>query len=186
MESESMGTARRPSPPADKRAQFTEPASSSGRRLTPALAIGATALLLAAALGFAFLRGAAPAGPESSSSVQSAAGQDVVLPLSEFEDGRARFYTYVTGSRTVRFFVLKSSDGVIRAAFDACDVCFRDKRGYRQAGDVMVCNNCEQTFPSTGINVLQGGCNPVPIERSVADGQVVLRAASLAQGAFYF
>jgi uncharacterized membrane protein len=180
-----MGTARRPTSPAEKRAQFTQPPASRWR-LTPGVAIAATAFLLAAALASTFVRGGAPAGFVSSSAVQATAGEDLAFPLSTFDDGQARFYTYSTAGRTVRFFVMKSADGVVRAAFDACDVCYREKRGYRQDGDVMVCNNCEQTFPSTGINVLQGGCNPVPIDRTVANGQVVLRADSLAQGAAYF
>jgi uncharacterized membrane protein len=181
-----MGTAPRAKSPADKRAQFIEPASPRWR-LTPAIAIGATVLLLVAALAFSFVRGSAPNAFVSSSAVHATAGDDVVLTVSTFDDGQARFYTYVTAAqRTVRFFVMKSADGVLRAAFDACDVCFREKRGYRQAGDLMVCNNCEQTFPSNGINVLQGGCNPVPLERSVSNGQVVLPAQALALGAVYF
>jgi uncharacterized membrane protein len=34
--------------------------------------------------------------------------------------------------------------------------------------------------------VLQGGCNPAPIERSVEGDRVVLRAAALEQGQIYF
>jgi uncharacterized membrane protein len=86
------------------------------------------------------------------------AGTDVSLPVATFADGRARFYRYATSAgREVRFFVMKSSDGVLRAAFDACDTCYRDKLGYHQEGDVMVCNKCGRTFRSVDINVLQGG-----------------------------
>jgi uncharacterized membrane protein len=81
---------------------------------------------------------------------------------------------------------MKSADGVVRAAFDACDVCYRERKGYRQDGDAMVCNNCGKAFPSNRINDVQGGCNPAPIERTIANGQVVLRAAALEQGSFYF
>jgi hypothetical protein len=46
---------------------------------------------------------------------------------------------------------MKSADGVIRAAYDACDVCYRERKGYHQEGDDMVCNNCGRHFPSTSI-----------------------------------
>lgn len=116
-----------------------------------------------------------------------ATGQDVALPVSTFADGKARFYQYVsTTGREVRFFMMKSSDGVVRAAFDSCDVCFRERKGYRQAGDTMICNNCGQAFPSNRINVLQGGCNPAPIDRTVEGDRVLIRAAALEQGAYYF
>ena len=114
-------------------------------------------------------------------------GQDVAMPVSTFADGKARFYRYVTtAGREIRFFMMKSSDGVVRAAFDSCDVCFRERKGYRQAGDNMICNNCGKAFPSNRINVLQGGCNPAPIERTVEGDRVLLRAAALEQGANYF
>ena len=106
---------------------------------------------------------------------------------ADFSDGQARFYRYVTAAgKEIRLFLMKSSDGVVRAAFDTCDVCFRERRGYRQSGDNMTCNNCGKAFPSRDINVVQGGCNPAPIERVVQGDRVVLRAAALEQGAFYF
>ena len=67
----------------------------------------------------------------------------------------------------MKYFVLKSSDGTVRAAFDACDVCYAQKKGYQQEGDEMVCGNCGQRFPSAQINEVEGGCNPSPIERTV-------------------
>lgn len=115
------------------------------------------------------------------------AGQDVAFPVSLFDDGQARFYRYTTSiGREIQLFVMKSSDGIIRAAFDACDVCYRERRGYRQSGDVMICNNCGRSFRSVDINVLQGGCNPAPIDRSLAGGQVVLKATDLDRGAAYY
>lgn len=117
----------------------------------------------------------------------AAVRSDVVIPAAQFDGGMARFFTYdAEGGETVRFFVMKSSDGVIRAAFDACDVCYRERRGYRQQGEHMLCVNCGQSFPSTDINVRQGGCNPAPLDRALVDGQVVLKAADLERGAIYF
>jgi uncharacterized membrane protein len=171
----------------DKQAQFvSEPPPRRGT--TPvALVLGAAFLFLGAFV--LVVGGGRGGGPVAATPAGEAgpAGADVVLPASTFDDGQARFYRYTTAAgREVRFFVMKSADGVIRAAFDSCDVCYRERRGYRQAGDAMVCNNCGKAFPSTQINVLQGGCNPAPLERSVVGGQVVLSAAALSQGAAYF
>lgn len=171
----------------EKRAQFvSEPLPRRGSAPL-AFMIGAGFLFLGAlVLVVGGWRGGRSAGSAPAAEA-GPAGADVVLPASTFDDGQAQFYRYTTAEgREIRFFVMKSSDGVIRAAFDACDVCYRERRGYRQAGDAMVCNNCAKTFPSTQINVLRGGCNPAPVDRSVADGQVVLSAAALSQGAAYF
>lgn len=114
-------------------------------------------------------------------------GQDLRLATSLFNDGKARFYRYTTATgREIRFFVLRSSDGVVRAAFDACDVCYEKRRGYHQRGDVMICNNCGRSFRSVNVNVITGGCNPGPLERTLTSDQVVIAAASIEAGANYF
>jgi uncharacterized membrane protein len=71
-------------------------------------------------------------------------------------------------------------------AFDACDVCYPEKRGYRQDGDFMICNNCGQSFHETKINIIRGGCNPAPVERIFDNQFVYVSIDSLQQGAAYF
>lgn len=110
----------------------------------------------------------------------------VALPLSQFDDGKARYFTYAAGEKNINFFVIKSSDGVLRAAFDTCDVCYAAKKGYRQEGDLMVCNNCGQRFPSNLINVEKGGCNPAPLNRKVEGDKLVISTADIEQGGWYF
>ena len=107
-------------------------------------------------------------------------------PLNTFDDGKAHYYSFVNSGKAIDFFVLKSSDSVVRAAFDACDVCFGAHKGYRQQGDLMICNNCGQQFPSIKINELKGGCNPSPLERIVEGDALVIRSADIATGAGYF
>ena len=70
----------------------------------------------------------------------------VTIQVDDVDDGEAHYYSLEKGGFEVKFFLLKSSDGVIRAAFDACDVCFREKKGYDQDGEFMVCNNCGMRF----------------------------------------
>jgi len=110
----------------------------------------------------------------------------VTIPVAQVSDGRAHFFSYRSGDAQVNFFVLKSRDGLLRAAFDACDVCYQAKKGYRQEGDVMVCNNCNQQFRSDLINEVKGGCNPAPLARTVEGERIVIAAADLAAGARYF
>lgn len=111
----------------------------------------------------------------------------VTFPVSTFDDGKARYYRHESlDGREIRLFILKSSDGVIRAAFDACDVCYSAGKGYRQEGDFMVCNNCDQMFESNYINVLRGGCNPAPLEREIRGDKLMIRMADILAGSRYF
>ncbi|RMG51759.1 MAG: DUF2318 domain-containing protein [Gammaproteobacteria bacterium] len=163
-----------------KREQFQNNASGGGGKK---VAIVALALLVVAGVAGWLLFG--PAGAGGVRSVQADNGA-VRLKAADFEDGKARFFEYNGRSGPIRFFVVKSTDGVIRAAFDACDVCYREKKGYTQVGDSMICNNCGQSFPTDRVNVVKGGCNPSPLPRQLANGQVIITVAALEQGATYF
>ncbi len=112
---------------------------------------------------------------------------DVSYPVDMFDNGKARHFEYKTSDGvTIRYFIMKSSDGIIRAAFDACDVCWRAGKGYTQKDDVMVCNNCGRRFPSTKINVVTGGCNPGPLTRNIEGGKVVIKVEHILEGKRYF
>jgi len=152
--------------------------AGSGKGLSIGIVAG---VLIAAAVAFILIGG----GPSSGFKTVSAEAGVVKVPLSEVNDGHAHFYSF-NGSKKINFFVLKSSDGVIRAAFDACDVCYASKKGYRQEGDTMVCNNCGQRFPSTKINEIKGGCNPAPLDRKVDGSNLIMRTQDIETGAFYF
>ena len=112
---------------------------------------------------------------------------EVVYPVKDFQNGDARFYSYPAGDGvTIKYFVLKSSDGVIRAAFDACNVCFQAGKGYTQKGDFMVCNNCGRRFASIRVNEVTGGCNPVSLTREIKGDKVILKVNDILEGKQYF
>ena len=88
--------------------------------------------------------------------------------MEDINDGKAHHYQVKASDGTlVTFFVLQSMDGVIRAAVDACDVCYRSGKGYVQEGQNMVCQNCGRRFAAYRINEVKGGCNPAPLERRI-------------------
>jgi uncharacterized membrane protein len=112
---------------------------------------------------------------------------EVSFPVQAFADGQAQYFQYPVGNGiTVRFFILRSSDGIIRAAYDACDVCWREGKGYYQEGDFMVCRNCGQRFASVKVNEIKGGCNPAPLNRTVVGDKLVIKIADIVQGSQYF
>ncbi|MDT8396444.1 MAG: DUF2318 domain-containing protein [bacterium] len=149
-------------------------------------------LIVAAALaggGMFLLGGEKEAGPvAATAAVKSTGATEFSYPVSDFNDGKARYYSFKSPKGLdIRYFIMKSSDGVIRAAFDACDTCWAAGKGYRQEGDVMVCNNCGLRFPSVKINEVKGGCNPSPLTRTVAGGNVIIKVRDIIeQGSFYF
>lgn len=171
--------------PQSKREQFT----NSRRRLSPLLvAVLATSAVLLAGFGIRWMRqGERASGSQAISSVGTAGGNLVRIALAELSDGQAKFFNYQTRSgKDVRFFAVKGGDGEYRAAFDTCDVCYRAKKGYFQSGQVMVCRNCGREFPTTEINEVSGGCNPVGIDRTIEGGKLIIAEAALEAGVPYF
>ena len=175
------GASPKPDVRAEKRAQFEQPRSRT--TLHVVLAVVALVAIAAIAATVMMNRGG---GETAVATTASAPGGDVTLPVAQVSDGKAHFYTYDAGGTTVKYFVLASKDGTVRAALDACEVCYPQKKGYHQEGDTMVCNNCGKVFPSAQINVVTGGCNPIPLKRTVNGDNLVIAASSLQAGQQYF
>ncbi len=112
--------------------------------------------------------------------------KEITYELSIFDDGKAKFFQFPNGNIAVKYFIMKSTDGKIRAAFDACDVCWREGKGYSQKGDNMICNNCGNKFPSNKINVITGGCNPATLVITIQNGKINVSRDEILKGAKYF
>ena len=172
-----------------KRAQFS---GTPGRksRTTPILAVALIVLLAVAAYLILSTGDDQPQSTSVAPSVNSSAAAsnpDLRIPIADLSSGKAKFFDYKTAdNKAVRFFVIKSSDGVYRAALDACDTCFHAKKGYHQEGEEMICNNCNLRFHSSLINEVKGGCNPVGLPRAVENDQVVIKASELDKRSSYF
>ena len=164
----------------EKRAQFEQPKSRTGLHLALA-GIALVALIAVAALVMMNRGGARDRHGDRRRSERRRHH-----PVSQVNDGKAHFYSYDAGGTTVKYFVLADKNGKVRAALDACEVCFAQKKGYHQEGDAMVCNNCGKVFPSDQINVITGGCNPIPLDKTISGGQLTITSDSLAQGVQYF
>jgi uncharacterized membrane protein len=117
----------------------------------------------------------------------SSAPAEISFPVSQFADGKAHHFTYpAPGGVTIKYFIIKSSDGVIRAAFDACDVCWPSGKGYQQEGDQMVCRNCGKKFATKLVNEVKGGCNPAPLKRTLKGDKLVIQTKDILDGRNYF
>ncbi len=113
-------------------------------------------LVLLAGFAFAAFAGAVltPAG-------------DLRIPKKEVTPV-AKFYQYRAGRVLIEVLALRAPDGTVRTAFNTCQVCYASGRGYyTQKGDVLVCNNCGNRFLASQVELIKGGCNPVPITREL-------------------
>jgi uncharacterized membrane protein len=174
-----------------KKAEFSEP---SQRKRKSTVTLIAVLVVLAGAgvyLVFSSSRDNPTATPVATNTATNAASgaaesRDIRISLSDL-GGTAKFFDYkLSDSKPIRFFVIKSSDGVYRAALDACDMCYHAKKGYHQEGDDMICNNCGLHFHSSKINEVHGGCNPVGLPRTIDGSQLIIKASDLESRGGYF
>jgi hypothetical protein len=146
-------------------------------------------VVLAGVLAVALLVGAASAFAFSFGKYEKVRATNGVIafPIAKLADGKAHFYKFTDGGKEIAFFAVKASDGSYKTAFDACDSCYRSKKGYEQQGDKMNCNNCNQKF---AINRLgpnaTGGCNPGYLNHLQSGAMVTVKASDLKAGARYF
>ena len=111
----------------------------------------------------------------------------VILDVADLSSGAMRFYRFLNaGNQEVKFFVGRDRTGVIQAAFDANQICYKTQRGYRHEGDWVTCNKCDKSFRVTGVNEGGGGCKPVPLAHTVAGDKVVLAENDILTGWRYF
>ncbi len=164
----------------NKKVQFAQPQKKKNLPIILGSALGLVIVIL---LGWNAVSGGRSGAKYP---VLKAAQGQILIPVAEVSDGMAHFFTYQGGGTDVNFFVVKSTDGQIRAAIDSCVQCYRSLMGYRQLGEFMVCNKCNKQFHTSQINEIRGGCNPVPLDRTLAGANLAIPEAELIQGAAYF
>lgn len=114
----------------------------------------------------------------------------IYIDEDQVSDGNLHSYNFYSEnkSKTIYFFIVKASDGTYRAAANACEVCFASKKGFKQVGDLIRCENCQVTYPKDKIALEKGGCNPGPIDKNVKveSGKLVLETAEIEKVAYLF
>jgi uncharacterized membrane protein len=112
---------------------------------------------------------------------------EVRIPTSDIST-TAKLYSYDSNGVSVRYFAVKDKQGNVHVAFDACDVCYEAKKGYKQNEDVMQCLNCGKTFSITSIGTenTAGGCWPSFLPMNIDGNDVVIKIADLELKSYMF
>ncbi len=139
---------------------------------------------LAGLLVFAISSAAAQA-----SSPKAASDFGIVIKKKDITS-TATFIPYKVNGLAMEIIAVKASDGTIRTALNTCQVCYRSGRGYyKQVGDVFVCQNCGNQFKVDQVELIKGGCNPVPIlagDKTDSSDSIGISKAYLESVAPYF
>lgn len=112
-------------------------------------------------------------------------GEQVTVPVADItaDTGESKLHRYgvhvddgAGHSPEVRFLLFKKPDGNIVAVGDACTIC--GPVGFYVGSQGIVCKMCASPLNASSMGQ-PGGCNPIPLKSSIANGQVLIAAADL-------
>lgn len=111
-------------------------------------------------------------------------GDHAVVQLARVDDGHLHRFAYRAADGTeVRFIVIRKNDVSYGVALDACDVC--GSTGYYEDRGKVICKLCDVVMNINTIG-FRGGCNPIPLEHTVADGRILVAVRDLEEAAGVF
>ncbi len=110
----------------------------------------------------------------------------IKIPLSEVNKD-VKKYNYDAQGTKVTYFAVKGSDGKVRTAFDACDVC-GGSQGYYQTGGDITCRKCGKVFRIDGLGTKNKGygCWPSFLSHEIKNDYVIIKTTEIAAGKHRF
>jgi FTR1 family protein len=108
-------------------------------------------------------------------------GNEVTVPSAQINDDKLhRYGVHVDdgkgGSVEVRFLLYKKPDGNIVSVADACQIC--GPVGFYVGSEGIVCKMCASPLNPGSVGQ-PGGCNPIPLKSTNANGQIVIAGSDL-------
>lgn len=108
----------------------------------------------------------------------------VAIPIEKVNDGHLHRFAYRSkNGAMVRFIVVLKGGSAYGVGLDACEIC--GATGYIEREGQVVCKLCDVVMNKSTIG-LPGGCNPIPVEYGVNNGQVQIRQSALDEADKYF
>ena len=105
----------------------------------------------------------------------------ILVPMENVNDFHLhRFEWQTPNGVNVRWIVVrKPNSAAYGVGLDACEVC--GNAGYYERGGLVVCRRCDVVMNTNTIG-FKGGCNPIPLEYEVENGNLVFAMEDLIAG----
>ena len=108
----------------------------------------------------------------------------VDVDLEVVKDGHLHRFVYRASSgEMVRYIVILKGGSAYGVGLDACEIC--GATGYYERDNQVICKLCDVQMNKATIGT-RGGCNPIPIEYTIADGKLKVPQAELEKAAKIF
>jgi len=102
----------------------------------------------------------------------------ILVSMENVSDGHLHRFEYQTEKKIdVRWIVVKKpNSAAFGVGLDACEVC--GNAGYFERSGQIICKRCDVVMNINTIG-FKGGCNPIPLQYEVKDGNLVFRLSDL-------
>ena len=120
--------------------------------------------------------------PSPATEVRFVNGQ-VSIPLAQVSGGDLHHFSARENGVDIRFWLYQKPDGKIATVFDACQIC--GGVGFYKGPNGVVCKNCAAPINPQSVGTA-GGCNPIPLNATIASDSVIIQEADIAAGARVF
>jgi len=99
-------------------------------------------------------------------------GNNIVIPLSDVDDGHLHRFSYKKDGHDIRFIVVKKPNSTsYGVGLDACQIC--GVAGYFERKNDIVCKRCDVVMNKATIG-FKGGCNPIPFEYKIENSKIII------------
>lgn len=99
------------------------------------------------------------------------------ITFDQVNDGHLHRFEYTAKDGTVmRFIIIQKNGGAYGIGLDACETC--GDAGYYEKDGKIICMRCDVAINLATIG-FKGGCNPIPFDYEIGDGQITIQTANL-------
>ena len=104
-------------------------------------------------------------------------GNNIIIPLSEVDDGHLHRFSYKKDGHDIRFIIVKKPNSTAYGVgLDACQIC--GVAGYYERKNDVVCKRCDVVMNKATIG-FKGGCNPIPFEYKIENSKIIIEKSVL-------
>jgi hypothetical protein len=126
---------------------------------------------------------------QSTASTENAAAASYITPA--VENGQLAidigtltehplYVNYDSNGTNIQMIAVNASDGSARLSLNTCQICNPSPKAYfKKRSGKLVCQNCGNVFKMDSVGGTAGGCNPMNIQYTVADGKITVNTADL-------
>jgi high-affinity iron transporter len=173
---------REPAPVSASAAERRKAAWSIRRERLWMASVYASSFLFILLVTAEFIYAKSLSAPSPATEVTFVNGQ-VIIPLTQVSGGDLHRFSARENGVDIRFWLYQKPDGKIATVFDACQIC--GGVGFYKGPNGVVCKNCAAPINPQSVGTA-GGCNPIPLNATIASDSVIIQEADIAAGARVF